>query len=207
MMRLLPSFRDLPGVKPGIAVDTILTGQQVMLRSGDPADWRAWRTMRETSRDFLTPWEPTWSENALSYNYFSGMLRRHWRDWRRGRGYAFFIFRKNGDETRGDLIGGITLSDVTRGIAQKGTLGYWMGKPYAGNGYMTEAASLVCDFTFERLRLNRIEASCLPHNEPSKRLLARLGFEEEGFAKAYLQINGKWHDHLLWGKTKPTQSV
>ena len=89
---------------------------------------------------------------------------------------------------------------MQRGVAQKATLGYWIGAPYAGRGYMTEATQLVCDFGFESLRLHRIEASCLPHNEPSKKLLQRLGFEEEGYAKAYLQIDGHWQDHVLWGK-------
>ncbi len=75
--------------------------------------------------------------------------------------------------------------------------------PYAAQGFMTEAAGLVCEFAFERLRLHRVEASCLPHNDPSRKLLARLGFTEVGFAKAYLRINGKWEDHVLWGKVKP----
>jgi len=101
----------------------------------------------------------------------------------------------------GALIGGITLNDVQTGIAQKGTLGYWIGQPYAGQGYMAEAVDLVCDFAFRTLRLHRVEASCLPNNEPSKKLLARTGFEQEGYAKAYLQINGTWQDHILWGKT------
>ena len=68
---------------------------------------------------------------------------------------------------------------------------------------MTEAVGLVCDFAFDRLELKRIEAACLPHNEPSKALLRRLGFEEEGYAKAYLQINGRREDHVLWGKVAP----
>jgi ribosomal-protein-alanine N-acetyltransferase len=99
------------------------------------------------------------------------------------------------------LVGGISLNDVRRGIAQKATLGYWIGMPYAGQGLMTEAAGLVCEFAFDALKLNRIEASCMPNNEPSKRLLKRLGFVEEGYAKSYLRIDGEWQDHVLWGKT------
>ncbi|HEU0118363.1 MAG TPA: GNAT family protein [Alphaproteobacteria bacterium] len=98
------------------------------------------------------------------------------------------------------MLGGIALNDVQRGIAQKGTLGYWIGAPYANQGFMTEATQLVLDFAFYTLRLHRVEASCLPRNEPSKALLKRLGFEEEGYAKAYLQINGLWEDHVLWGR-------
>ena len=182
-------------------METELVGPRVILRTGDPANWRNWRAMRELSRAFLVPWEPRWPANALTYNYFCGLLRRQWRDWRQDKGYAFLIFLKGDAGQAGAIIGGITLGEVQRGIAQKGTLGYWIGEPYAGRGYMTEAAGLVCDFAFNKLKLHRVEASCMPSNEPSKNLLRGLDFEEEGYAKAYLQINGTWQDHLLWGKT------
>lgn len=103
------------------------------------------------------------------------------------------------------LVGGITLGDVQFAAAQKGTIGYWMGLPYAGQGFMTEAVALVCDFAFKELRLQRVEASCLPRNDASKTVLQRCGFDQEGYAKAYLQVNGKREDHLLWGKNKPVE--
>ncbi len=163
------SFRPAAGHAPAWGPDLI--GERVILRAGDPADWKSWRAMREMSRDFLEPWEPEWPANGLSYNFFCGLLRRHWKDWRQGKAYAFMIFLQSKRGGTGILIGGITLGDVQRGIAQKGTIGYWVGKPYAGQGYMSEAAQMVCDFSFERLRLNRVEASCLPHNEPSRNLI------------------------------------
>jgi len=175
-------------------------GKDVILRMGDPSDWRHWRAIREMSRSFLEPWEPSWPHNALDYNFFCGLLRRSWRDWRQGNAYAFMIFRRTEEGKVGALVGGIALNDIQRGIAQKGTLGYWIGQPYAQKGYMTEAAGLVCDFAFQTLRLHRVEASCIPTNEPSKSLLRKLQFEEEGYARAYLQINGAWQDHVLWGK-------
>jgi ribosomal-protein-alanine N-acetyltransferase len=138
---------------------------------------------------------------VLSYSYFCGLLRRQWREWRQGTAYNFLIFRSDASGKEDVLIGGLSLNNVERGIAQKATLGYWIGKPYAGQGLMHEAAALACSFALHGLQLNRIEASCLPKNEPSKRLLKRLGFVEEGYAKSYLQINGAWEDHLLWGKT------
>jgi ribosomal-protein-alanine N-acetyltransferase len=202
-MWLLHSLPSFPSRAQRPSLDIRLMGPRVILRMGDPADWRNWRNLREMSRDFLTPWEPAWPDNAMTYGYFCGLLRRQWRDWRQGKAYAFQIFLHGNDGKPGALIGGVTLNDVQRGIAQKGTLGYWIGKPYSGQGYMKEAVQLVCNFAFQTLRLHRVEASCLPHNEPSKKLLTGLGFEEEGYAKAYLQIEGKWQDHILWGKTKP----
>jgi ribosomal-protein-alanine N-acetyltransferase len=75
-----------------------------------------------------------------------------------------------------------------------------MGEPYAGQGYMSRAVRAALDYAFTRQRLHRIEAACLPTNEPSIRLLKRNGFEQEGFARAYLNINGQWRDHLLFAR-------
>jgi ribosomal-protein-alanine N-acetyltransferase len=203
MLTRISSFLNTPPRTSVPAPDTRLLGPGVVLRAGEPEDWKNWRAMREMSRDFLTPWEPLWPANALSAHFFNGLLRRQWREWRQDKAYAFMVFLKKEDNEPGGLLGGIALNDVQRGIAQKASLGYWIGLPHAGRGYMTEAAGLVCDFAFNRLRLHRIEASCLPHNEPSRKLLTRLGFTEEGFAKSYLRINGKWEDHVLWGMVKP----
>jgi ribosomal-protein-alanine N-acetyltransferase len=186
-------------------LDTQLVGPRVLLRAGDIENWRAWRTLRELSRDFLVPWEPQWPYNCLSHSFYCSILRRQYREWRAGTSFAFTIFVHDG-ETAPYLVGGITLSDVQYADAQKGTIGYWMGRPYAGQGLMTEAVGLVCAFAFETLHLQRVEASCLPHNDRSKALLTRMAFEQEGYAKAYLQINGKREDHLLWGKSNPSSA-
>lgn len=111
----------------------------------------------------------------------------------RDEAYPFFIF--NDDEV---LVGGITIGQVSRGVAQTATLGYWMGRPYAGLGYMSRAVRAVCHHAFSALRLHRLEAACLPHNEASARLLESVGFTREGYARAYLRINGSWQDHLLY---------
>ena len=199
-MHFFKSFARIKPRYPRPSMELRLQGEKVILRIGDPADWRAWRTVRDASREFLTPWEPTWPSNGLDYTYYCGLLRRYVREWRKGEGYNLHVFLKNEQGQVGALVGGISLNSIERGIAQMGTLGYWMGMPYAGNGYMTEAAGLVCDFAFKGLQLHRLQASCLPTNEPSINLLRRLGFEEEGYAKEYLQINGKWEDHILWAR-------
>ncbi len=186
--------------RPAVPYDTALVGPEVSLRMPDCADWRNWHFLRDLSQDFLRPWEPRWPKNALSYGTYCGLLRRQRIDWRSGNGYAFFLFLRSAPQV---LIGGITLGDIRHAASQKGTLGYWIGQPYAGCGHMTEAVGLVCDFAFSKLRLQRVEASCLPHNEPSKAVLRNCGFEQEGYARAYLQINGKREDHLLWAKSNP----
>jgi ribosomal-protein-alanine N-acetyltransferase len=204
MMDFLLSFVRMPPPRPSPALDMRLVGRRVMLRMLDVEDWQAWHTLREVSRDYLEPWEPKWPLHALTYGYYCSLMRRHWRDWRSGRAYAFGLFLKEG--AKPTLVGGITLGEIAYAAAQKGTVGYWMGRPYAGQGIMTEALTLVCDFAFRQLKLQRIQASCMPNNAPSKAVLQRCGFEQEGYAKAYLQINGRREDHLLWGKNSPEQT-
>ena len=73
-----------------------------------------------------------------------------------------------------------------------------MGQPYAGRGYMSRAVRAAAGFVFGTLRLHRLEAACLPHNEASMHLLGSVGFRKEGYARAYLRINGRWQDHVLF---------
>ncbi|MDR3513188.1 MAG: GNAT family protein [Caulobacteraceae bacterium] len=170
-------------------------GDKVFLRPPRAVDYAVWSDLRRRSRAFLQPWEPTWPTDDLSRAAFRRRLTAYQRDMDLGVGYAFLTFRRDDKE----LVGGITLSNVRRGVAQMGTVGYWAGEPYAGRGYTLDAVRALSTFAFSRLGLHRLEAACLPENEPSRRLLLRAGFELEGRAGAYLKINGDWRDHLLFG--------
>jgi len=177
-------------------------GDSVSLRPPRAADYSEWRELRATSRAFLQPWEPTWPADDLSRAAFRRRLIAYARDREAGVAYPFFVFR-NGD---GALSGGITLSNVRRGVAQMGSVGYWCGKPYARNGHTLAAVRALSDFAFRTLGLHRLEAACIPENAPSRRLLVKAGFSEEGFARAYLKINGVWRDHVLFGLTTPLKA-
>ncbi|MFQ5955124.1 MAG: GNAT family N-acetyltransferase [Kiloniellales bacterium] len=166
----------------------------MFLRPPRLADWRKWADLRALSRDFLTPWEPVWPRDALTKAAFRQRLRRNAREWRNDQAYAFFMFKRE-DEA---LIGGITISGLRRGVTQSGGLGYWIGQPFARQGYMSEAVQCMLDLAFGRLGLHRVEAACLAHNEASRRLLIKSGFTQEGLARGYLCINGVWQDHLLF---------
>ena len=170
-----------------------LIGERVYLRSPERGDYDEWATLRARSRDFLTPWEPSWPPDALSRASYRARLSRYAEDWRTDQGYNFFIFSKNDA-----LVGGVGLSNLRRGVAETASLGYWIGEPHARRRYMTAALPPVLDFAFDRLRLHRVEAACLPSNVPSRALLVRTGFNEEGYARRYLQIDGKWQDHVLF---------
>ena len=171
-------------------------GDTVVLRPPQMSDYPEWAALREASRDFLTPWEPTWPADDLTRASFRRRIRRYFEDQRGDLAYPFFIFRRNDDA----LVGGLTLANVRRGCAQACTLGYWMGRDYAQRGYMTAAVRGVIPFAFGTLRLHRIEAACIPANTASIKLLERTGFQREGFARQYLCINGLWQDHLLFAR-------
>lgn len=169
-------------------------GSGVYLRTPQMGDFPAWAALRERSRDFLTPWEPTWPVDDLTRGAFRRRIRRYMQDIRDDAAYPFFIFTA---EDQG-FVGGLTLSNVRRGVTQSCSLGYWIGEPFAQQGHMSAAVSAIMPFVFEHLRLHRLEAACLPTNAASIRLLEKVGFTREGFARRYLRINGIWQDHLLY---------
>lgn len=176
----------------------VLIGERVYLRAPRAGDYTAWRDLRRASREFLKPFEPRWTESDLSQRVYASRLKRGREEARAGTDYSFFIFTRSEDR----LVGGITLSNVRRRAAQFVNLGYWMGHAFAGKGYMTEAVGLVIPYCFETLGLHRIHAAFLPDNRASRRVLEKNGFREEGYAEHYLQIDGKWADHVMFGLTR-----
>jgi len=172
-----------------------MTGDGVRLRPPRMTDYTAWSELRMRSRDFLQPWEPTWPSDDLTKSAFRRRLAAYARDIDLDQAYPFFIFRSRDDT----LLGGVTLSNVRRGVAQMASVGYWIGEPYARRGHMSAAVLAVAPFAFQRLGLHRLEAACIPENTPSRELLLKAGFRLEGEARAYLKINGVWRDHLLFG--------
>lgn len=175
-----------------------IEGHGVVLRTPQMTDFEEWAAVREASRDFLTPWEPTWPEDDLTRGAFRRRLKRYAEDLRSDQGYAFLIAR-NSD---GALVGGLTLANIRRGVAQAGSLGYWMGRAFARSGYMTAAVRAIIPFAFASLKLHRLEAACIPTNAASIGLLEKTGFLREGYAREYLCINGVWQDHLLFARLK-----
>lgn len=173
----------------------VLEGGGVVLRPPRPSDHIDWATLREQSRDYLQPWEPRWPEDDLSRAAFKRRLQLYAREMENGTAWPFFIFAGE-DQT---LVGAATLSNVRRGVAETGTLGYWIGQPFAGRGHATAGVRTVVAHAFGALRLHRVEAACLPSNIASRRVLEKAGFRKEGEARAYLKINGDWADHWLFG--------
>jgi ribosomal-protein-alanine N-acetyltransferase len=177
---------------PGIA------GEGVTLRAPHSGDFAEWASLRETSRRFLVPWEPTWPPDDLTRGAFRRRLKRYAEDQRSDLAYAYLIFRSDDNA----MVGGLTIANIRRAVAQAGSIGYWIGAPFAGSGYMTAAVRALIPYSFTTLRLHRLEAACIPDNIASVRLLERTGFRREGYARGYLCINGVWQDHLLYARLK-----
>ena len=180
--------------QPSEPTGPTVRGQSVLLRPPTTNDYAAWAELRAASRQHLTPWEPQWTPDELTRGAFRRRIRHYQREAREDLGYAFFMFGATGEP----LLGGLSLSNVRRGVTQAAQLGYWTGLAFAGRGCMTAAVRALVPFAFDVLRLHRLEAACLPTNTASIRVLEKTGFRREGLARKYLKIDGVWQDHVLF---------
>ena len=162
-------------------------------------DHAAWSQLRRRSERFLRPWEPSWSSDHLSRRSFRDRVYWAWRAREEGKALPLFLIRRS----NGELLGAITLDNIRRGPSQSGQVGYWIGEEHARQGAMTEALAAVVAHAFAALDLGRVEAACLPENLASRALLDRCGFVGEGMARGYLQIDGRWRDHMLFAALRP----
>lgn len=182
-----PGVMELPDIR--------LVGNRVSLRPPRQGDWHEWAMLRSHNSSFLKPWEPTWDAECLTEEYYENRFRRQLREWRDDRTYPFLIVKNDTD----GIIGAINLNNICRGATQHAALGYWIDENHQHHGYMTEAGRLLMMYAFTTLKLHRLQAACLPENVKSRSMIGRLGFKEEGFAARYIQIDGLWRDHVLYG--------
>ncbi len=172
--------------------------ERMTLRLPQHADFRDWTALRRDSADFLVPWEPAWATDHLTRKSFTNRVYWASRAVSQGSALPLFLIRRSDAQ----LLGAITLDNIRRGPAQAGTLGYWIGAAFARQGFMREAIRAVVHYAFTELDLSRIEAACLPENAASRGVLEGAGFKYEGVAQSYLQINGRWRNHVLYANLR-----
>ena len=177
-----------------VRVDT----ERLILRPPVHGDYRPWADLRQESAEFLTPWEPQWASDHLTRKGF--INRVYWANRSIAQGTAVPLFLVRRSDTR--LLGAITLDNIRRGPAQAGTIGYWIGEAYARQGFMREALTALVHYAFTELDLSRLESACLPENTASRGLLEKCGYKYEGVAQSYLQINGRWRNHVLYANLR-----
>ncbi|WP_138465415.1 GNAT family N-acetyltransferase [Poseidonocella sp. HB161398] len=175
-----------------------LLSERLLLRPPQHSDFNDWTALRRESQAFLVPWEPTWASDHLTRKAFTSRVYWAQRVISNGTGVPLFLVRQE-DEA---LLGAITLDNIRRGPAQDGTIGYWIGERYARHGYMREAIQALVHHSFQVLDLSRLQAACLPENAASRGLLESCGFKYEGVAQSYLQINGRWRNHVLYANLR-----
>lgn len=151
------------------------------------------KRFRVENRDHLERWEPKRMPEFFTEGFWQVQLRVHLRDFRDGNSVCFTLLTPEEDR----VIGVCNYTSIVRGTFQSCHLGYAMAERDQGEGLMFEALQMTNRYMFKDAGLHRIMAGYLPENERSGRLLERLGFEKEGFARKYLKINGRWEDHVL----------
>lgn len=184
--------------------DTELTGFHVILRPPRMQDQEEWLGLRRKNRHFLSAYEPRWGKESLTPAFYQRRMERLQKDWEEDRGYSFLMFKRPVEDTKrrameNTLIGGFNINHVCRGAAEYASLGYWIDEGHQGGGYMRAAMRLIIHFAYKDLKLHRLHAATLPDNVRSQNLLTKMGFAEEGRARKYIEINGIWEDHILFG--------
>ena len=182
------------GLKRRVRVET----ERMTLRLPEHGDWRQWSEVREASAEFLVKWEPVWSNDHLTRRAFTNRVYWAQRAEAQGQALPMLLIRREDQQ----LLGALTLDNIRRGPSQTGTFGYWIGQPFARQGYMREALLALTHHAFTRLDLSRLEAACLPENAASRGVLEKCGFKYEGVAQSYLQINGRWRNHVLYANLR-----
>ena len=152
------------------------------------------------NREFLQPWEPARDEDYFTAAGQRGVLAMALEAYRRGSMLPLAIVDEGGQP-----IGRININGIVRGAAQSATVGYWVSQSRNGQGFASSAVAEVIELAFADLRLHRLEAGTLLHNTASQRVLLRNGFRPFAVAPSYLNIAGKWQDHILFQLLAPGQ--
>jgi ribosomal-protein-alanine N-acetyltransferase len=155
------------------------------------------------NREHLRLWEPVREETFYTLDTVRQRIRSNLQDFMAGTACCFSVV----DKRSNTIVGNCNFSNIIRGSFQACHLGYAIARSHEGKGIMFEAASAGIDYMFTQRKLHRVMANYIPHNARSAQLLTRLGFEREGYAKAYLKINGAWEDHVLTALINPTSTV
>lgn len=181
------------------ATPLTLAGRRITLRPLTVADFDEWHEVRHRCREWLVPWEPRiapgHADPSEDRRAFAARCGARERERQLGSGYGFGIF------VDGRFRGEINISSIQRGPFQNSYVGYWIDAAVAGQGYVPEAVVAILRFAFEELGLHRVQIAIIPRNTKSRRVVEKLEIRNEGVAERYLEINGRWEDHIRFAIT------
>ncbi len=182
-------------------LSTRLTTPRLVLRPPRTGDIGELRRLLRHNQAHLHPWNPAPrpGEDPTSITEVSNTVLRQRREWKSGRSFAFMLALRV-EPSR--LVGKIALNGIMRGAMHGAYLGYWMDVDHQNSGLCTEGIRAVLDFAFGPAQLHRVQAAIMPRNTRSLRVIEKIGFRREGYAERYLQIAGKWEDHILFARTR-----
>ncbi|MFB7896500.1 GNAT family N-acetyltransferase [Streptomyces xiamenensis] len=173
---------------------------EVGLRPIRQRDQRSWREVNQRNREWLRPWEATIPPPPPGHlpghrPTYRQMVRHLRAEAHAGRMLPFVVLYQ------GRLAGQLTVAGITWGSMCSAHLGYWIDQDVAGRGVMPAAVAMATDHCFRLVGLHRVEICIRPENMPSRRVVEKLGFREEGMRPRYLHIDGAWRDHLIFALT------
>lgn len=172
-----------------------LASERLRLRALTPRDYDAWMHLRWVNAQWLKPWDPTDPTGGAPETSFRQMLRAQQRTAAQATGFNWVITTKPAEARTDRIIGQVSLAGIQYGAARTASIGYWVDHAHAGRGFTPEAVGLVCDYAYTKLNLHRLEINIRPENQPSLRVVEKLGFRDEGIRRRYLHIDGQWRDH------------
>ncbi len=181
------------------SLPTELVGRRVLLRPLGTSDFEQWREVRRRGGEWLTKWEPRPAASQPNMvedaRAFAARCGARDRERQMGTGYGFGVF------VNGRFAGEVNLNNVQRGAFQNAYVGYWIDRALAGHGYTPEAVVATFRFGFEDAALHRLQVAVVPRNASSRRVAEKLRLRDEGIAVRYLEINGRWEDHVRYAIT------
>lgn len=171
---------------------------RLILRPATPDDAAAILYYYVRNREHLRPWDPPHPPSFFTEEYWRRRVEQNIDEFNLGMSCRFFLFLQSDPA---QVIGHASFSQIFRGAFHACYLGYTLDEVCQGKGLMFEGLAEAIRYMFREQHMHRIMANYLPHNLRSGRLLRRLGFTVEGYARDYLMINGKWEDHVLTSLT------
>jgi len=194
LIPLPPSREIIPLTSESVTTD------RLVLRAPKHGDIGHYRHSLRVNQTHLRDWSPTPppGTDPTSLTAVSRSVIANLREWKRGEAFSWLIFDKSDNER---VIGRVRVGGVMRGVFQSAYLGYWIDSTMQGRGLMTEAVSAVTKYAFEKIGLHRLQAAIMANNPASQRVILKAKYRREGVAERYLQIAGKWEDHILYAIT------